>query len=96
MNSIGLIKWYIDASYALQRDCKGHTGMMMIMGSRAKSSFSPKQKVNAKNSTEAEFIGMDDALPKILWTRYFIKCQGYHINSNIIYEDNKKHNNLGT
>ena len=32
-------------------------------------------KINAKRSTEAELIRMDDTIPQILWTRYFIECQ---------------------
>ena len=34
-------------------------------------------------------IGVDDALPQILWTRYFMENQGYNIEDNILYQDNK-------
>ena len=79
----------MDASYAVHDDCRGHTGVMMTLGDGAIISFSPKQKLNGKSSTEAELIGMDDALPQILWTQYFIEHQGYEISSNVIYQDNK-------
>ena len=39
--------------------------------------------------TEAELIRVDDALPQILWTRYFIENQSYHIIQNILFQDNK-------
>ena len=47
-----------------------------------------KQKVNKKISTEAELIGADDAMPQMLWTRYFLEAQGYGIDENILYQDN--------
>ena len=28
-------------------------------------------------------------MPSILWTRYFLKAQGYHVSDNIIFQDNK-------
>ena len=49
-------------------DCRGHTGAMMTLGGGTVSSFSRKQKLNGKSSTEAELIGMDDALPQIYKT----------------------------
>ena len=67
----------MDASYAIHDDCKGHQGSMMTMGSGAIISFSRKQKINGKNSMEVELIGVDDALPQILWMRCFMENQGY-------------------
>ena len=34
-------------------------------------------------------MGIDDALPTILWARYFIESQGYTMEENILYQDNK-------
>jgi hypothetical protein len=28
-------------------------------------------------------------MPSILWTRYFLKEQGYNVNDNVIFQDNK-------
>ena len=28
-------------------------------------------------------------MPSILWTRYFLKAQGYQVDENILYQDNK-------
>ena len=41
------------------------------------------------SSTEAELIGIDDALPYIMWGLSFIKAQGYEVTHNILYQDNK-------
>ena len=36
--------------------------------------ISKKQKLSTKNSTEAELIRADDAMPQILWTRYLLEA----------------------
>ena len=46
-------------------------------------------KLNVKSSTEAELVGIDNALPGILWGKYFIEAQGHVIDYTIILEDNK-------
>ena len=86
---IVMIKWYVYAPYALHDDCHGHTRAIMTFGSGSITSFSQKQKMNAKSSTKAELIGIDDAISQILWTHYFLEHQGYHIISNTVIQDNK-------
>ena len=44
----GICKWYIDASYAVHNDLKGHTGSAMTMGKGSIQSKSIKQKLNTK------------------------------------------------
>ena len=82
---IGMIKWYVDASYAIHNDCQGHIGAILTFRSGAVTSFSQKQKMNAKSSAKAKLIGVNDAIPQILWTCYFLEHQGYHIISNTIF-----------
>jgi hypothetical protein len=50
---------------------------------------SKRQKLNTKSSTEAELVGVDDVMPQVLWTLFFIEAQGYNIDDNFIYQDNK-------
>ena len=38
---------------------------------------------------ESELVGVDDAATMILWTKLFLEAQGYDIEKNIIYQDNK-------
>ena len=85
---INIIKWWVDASYAAHEDMRGHTGVSMSMGRGSIISMSKKQKINTKISTESELIGADDALPQMLWTKYFVESQGYKVNENIMYQDN--------
>ena len=42
-----------------------------------------------RSSTEAELIGVDDAMPHILWTRQFLEGQGIMLTENIVYQDNE-------
>ena len=51
-------------------------------------SISKKQKLNTKSSTEPELIGADNAMPQMIWKRYFLEAQGYEINENILYQYN--------
>ena len=48
-----------------------------------------KQKLNSRSSTEAELIGVDDAITQVLWTKLFMEAQGYPIEKNILYQDNQ-------
>ena len=34
-------------------------------------------------------MGVDDCMPQILWTLYFLEAQGYKIDDNVLYQDNK-------
>ena len=52
-------------------------------------SFLPKQKLNVRSSTEGEQIGASDALGLLLCGKYFIKMQGYMVQLNKLYQDNK-------
>ncbi|VEU43169.1 unnamed protein product, partial [Pseudo-nitzschia multistriata] len=63
----GQANWYVDASFAVHTDMKSHTGAMLTFGQGAVMAMSTKQKLNTKSSTEAELVGVDDALPYNLW-----------------------------
>ena len=88
-DSLHVIKWYVDASFAVHPDFKSHTGATMTMGRGAIQSISRKQKLNTRSSTEAELVAVDDASVMILWTKLFLEEQGYDIDKNILYQDNK-------
>ena len=87
--SLTTLKWFIDAAFAVHPDYKSHTGSSMTMGEGCMQSMSRKQKLNSRSSTEAELIGVDDAITQVLWTRLFMEAQGYPIKENIVYQDNK-------
>jgi hypothetical protein len=84
----GVISWWVDASYAVHPDMKGHTGGTMSMGKGSIYSMASGQKLVARSSTESELIGVHDVMPQIIWTLYFLRAQGQVINDNILYQDN--------
>ena len=83
------IKWWVDASFAVHKDMKSHTGATMTIGKGAVFSMSTRQRLNTKSSTEATLVGVDDAMPMVVWTRHFLQDQGYDTKDNVVYQDNQ-------
>ena len=84
-----LLKWHIDVSYAMHVDMKSHTGGNFSMGRGTIYGKSGKQKLDTKSTTESELVGVDDVLPQVLWTSYFIEKQGFETKGTVVYQDNK-------
>ena len=68
---------------------RGHTGGGTSMGRGFPITKSTKQKLNTRSSTESELVSVDDCMPAICWTRYFLLAQGYGVQENILYQDNQ-------
>eukprot|EP00957_Ditylum_brightwellii_P101519 7736398-Ditylum_brightwellii.AAC.1 len=68
---------------------RSHTGATMTLGKGSPYSISRKQKINTRSSTEAELVGMNDAMSLIIWTCLFIQAQGYNAVDNVVYQDNQ-------
>jgi hypothetical protein len=89
MDGTGDMRWHVDASFAVHNDMKSHTGATMTMGRGSAFNLSSKQKINTGSSTEAELVGVNDALPQMVWSRHFLEAQGYCLKDNICYQDNE-------
>ena len=87
--NLQLVKWWVDASFAVHEDMKSHTGGAMSLGKGVIYGTSTRQKINTKSSTEAELVGVNEVLPQVLWTRYFLEEQGYGVIESIVYQDNQ-------
>eukprot|EP00957_Ditylum_brightwellii_P204572 15339862-Ditylum_brightwellii.AAC.1 len=87
-DSLNVAKWWIDGSFVTHPNMRGHTGITMSLGKGSVFSTSVKQKLNTKSSTETELISVDDAMPYVLWTQYFLECQGYNVERAKLYQDN--------
>ena len=85
----GMISWWVDAAYGVHFDMKGQTGGTLSMGKGSVYSFAGAQKLVACSSTEAEVIGVDDLMPQMMWTGYFLKAQGVDVVDTVLYQDNK-------
>ena len=89
IESFNSIKWWVDALFATHHNSLSHTGGTMSMGQGSIYSTSCKQKINARSSTEAELIGINDVASRILWTKNFLNEQGYNIETPTVYQDNR-------
>jgi hypothetical protein len=88
-DDMSIIKWSVDASFAVHPNMRSHTGGSMTLGKGTIYGTSTGQKINTKSSTEAELVGLNDVLPQVLWTRYFLEAQGYGVKESIVYQDNQ-------
>jgi hypothetical protein len=80
---------YVDASYGVHSDRKGHTGGSLCLGKGSFGCKSVKQKIVSKSSTEAELVGVSDYISQVLWARNFLIEQGHPQDPTIIWQDNK-------
>ncbi len=91
----GLLMWYVDTSFAVHPNMRGHTGGGSTMGRGFPITASTKQKLNTWSSTESKLVGVDDMMPIIIWTCYFLISQGYEIIKNLLLQDNRSSILLG-
>ena len=82
-----VMTWWVDASYAVHNDMKGHTGGTMSLGHGSIYSSSTKQKLVSWSSTEAELIGVYDILPQLVWTSNFMRAQGMNLWKVVLMQD---------
>ena len=61
----------------------------MSMGKGAIVNVSRRHKLNAGSSTESELVSIADVLGVMIWCKYFMEAQGYTIDNNLLYQDNK-------
>lgn len=85
----GVIKLWIDASFAIHDDMKSCTGLCIILCKGTIYAASIKQKVNTTSSTEVRLIGVSDGMPKITLTRYSMEAQGHNVEDIYVYQDNQ-------
>jgi hypothetical protein len=45
--------------------------------------------MNTRSSTETELVAVDDMMPQVLWTRYFLMDQGFNVGPSRILQDKK-------
>jgi hypothetical protein len=88
-NGTGILKWWVDAAFAVHPNMRGHSGGGLSLGRGFPIVSSTKQKLNSGSSTESEIVGANDFMPAICWTQYFMEAQGYQVQENILFQDNK-------
>ena len=73
LSAIGshILKWWVDASFAVHPNMRGHSGGGLSMGRGMPIVGSTKHKLITRSSTESEIVAADDFMPAVWWTRYF-------------------------
>jgi hypothetical protein len=77
----GVLTWSVNASFAIHNDMRSHTSAVISMGQGALMSMSSKQKINTKSSTEAELVGVEDAMNFAVWIKLFMGEQSKTVSS---------------
>ncbi len=79
-----MLLWYVNASFAVYPNA----WVYRWWNERGfPISVSTKQKLNTKSLTESEVVGIDDMMPIILWTQYFLLSLGYGVIENLLLQD---------
>ena len=55
-NDLKVIKWYVEANFAVHPNYNSRTGEIMTMGQEVMHSVYRKQKLNTRSSLEAELV----------------------------------------
>jgi hypothetical protein len=85
----GVLHWYVDAAFVVHPNMRGHSGGALTLGLGFPISPSGKQKLNTCSLTESKLVGVDDLMSLIIWSRNFLKAQGYALVDNILHQDNR-------
>ncbi len=88
VDSLAMLKWYVERLHNVHADCRGHGGALFTMGKGATSSYSRKLKLDTQSLTESELITADMYMPEMLWLLHFIQVQGYKVECIDLYQYN--------
>ena len=68
INDLGILCWWVDASFAVHLDMKSHTGATVSLGGGCPFSLSLRQWINTQSSMEAKLVGVNDTMYLIILT----------------------------
>ena len=77
-----MLKWYVDGSYGVHPNMRGHSGGELSMGTLFPISSSTNQELNTRSSTESNIFGVNNFMPSIIWKRHFLNAQDYDLRKN--------------
>ena len=72
---VQVIKWYIDAPFAVHGDMRSHTGGLITTGKVSVCDTSVCQKFNTKILTKDELVVVSNVLLQVICTGYFLEYQ---------------------
>ena len=78
-NGSGILKWWIDGSFAVYPNMRGHTGGGLSMRLGFLIVSSTEHNLNTWSSTETEIVEVDDCTPAVPWSRYWLDAHKYDV-----------------
>ena len=87
-NRTGMLKWWINVSYAVHLNLRGHSGGGIFMERSFSLSASTKHNLNTRSSTKSKIVGLDDFMPGIICMRNFLKDQYDGVTEKITFKYN--------
>jgi hypothetical protein len=87
---------YVDASYAIHKDMKSHSGVAVTLGQGFFYCKSTTQKLNTKSSTEAELVALSDHYGMGIWSRELLTSLGFKVLPTVVAQDNMSTITLAT
>jgi hypothetical protein len=85
-----VLKLWVDASFAVHPNLRGHSGGGLSMGHGFPIVSSAKHKLNSRSSTDSKIVGADDFMPAMCWTQCFMEAQGHKVQNNVLFQDDNK------
>lgn len=82
------IRAYVDASFAVHKEFRSHTGIVVTFGGGGIFFKSTKQRINSTSSTESELVAVSDVMPYVIHIREFLIHQGYDLGPATLLQDN--------
>jgi hypothetical protein len=84
------LRVYADASHVVHTDGKGHSGIMITLGTNVIFVRSTKIRCVTRSSSESELFSLEDASTYVVWLRFLLKELGLvQRDPTTIYQDNK-------
>jgi len=83
-----IVKWWEDASCAMNSSYKSHMCATMTLRKGAPLSIRAKQQLNVTSYVETELVGACNAVPCIIWVNYFLEVQGHGTKSSLVCQCN--------
>ena len=87
MDNLWALRTWIDGSYMVHADMRGHTGGSMSLGWGLVHAKPSEQKLNSKSSTETEVIAVSKYVPYKIWLINFMEAQGYRFKDKVLLQD---------
>jgi hypothetical protein len=84
------LHYWIDASYNLHHDSRGHTGIVVTVGLKNAPIYvrSQKHKLYTRSSTESELVATDEGVLHLLWLILVFDFLGYPQQPVKVLQDN--------